>query len=82
MRCYISLCSDPTNTVLPIKTAEWDSAEGMWYVDINTMDELKYLIENVSYSKKTKFVYNLFPSLIFTEINGVMRIEVYDDYIE
>lgn len=45
------------------------------------MDDIKYIMRNLEYYDKN-FVDNKFPSLIFTEINGEMVIEVYDNYIE
>lgn len=43
MKCYIKL--EQTTTVRPIENTAWDSTEGMWYADINTMDGIKDLIE-------------------------------------
>ena len=79
MKCLISLCSN--NNIRPIETAKWDDISQLWYVDVNTMDDIKYIMRNLEYYDKN-FVDNKFPSLIFTEINGEMVIEVYDNYIE
>lgn len=81
MRCIITRASTKRfdNEPCPCNRAEWDPKEKEWYIELDSMEDLIYLLE----SNSNIFSNEPYPSAIVTiDINGNVEVMFYDDYIE
>lgn len=77
MKCVITKASSGPIDIWPHPQAYWDENMRVWCIDIDTMDQLKTVIENIPYR-----CIGDTPTVIVSSYYDEIHIEVYDDYIE